>query len=66
MSAEIISFPLRQSTATDQQRWIPGPRVRRPQPRSLTGWLRLAGVLSCIAASWFMVLGAAHLIAFVL
>jgi hypothetical protein len=66
MSAEIISFPLKPARV-EQQRWIPAPRPRHRAPaRSLAGWLRLAGVLMCIVASWFVVLGTAHLIAIVL
>jgi hypothetical protein len=66
MSAEIISFPLKSPTGLDQQRWIPAPRGRRTPALSLVGWLRLTAVLLCIVSSWLMVIGTAHLIAFVL
>jgi len=66
MSAEIISFPFRTSTDTEQQRWIPAPRARETRIRPVVGWLRLGGIALAVLSSWGLVIGTARLVATVL
>ncbi|GGF07324.1 hypothetical protein GCM10011611_10960 [Aliidongia dinghuensis] len=57
MSAEIIAFPLKTPSCIDQQRWIPAPRPRQPEPMPVSGYLHLFGFLVVAVSSWFLIAG---------